>query len=384
MNELDINRPMHPKKAFDRSLIMLLENEKIKIVGYDPSKDKRKVKQAFKSEPLIFDSSERLTRPEIQNLLNVMEDDDEAYQRIRERFKCRIKNLHTFYSSRWSFLNEGTFAVPPDHFEYIFSDFGFYEEIIDMISDLSEKEKEAYIEYYFVDSENADEDLYYDVDYRISNIIDDVESKKKEKEEKETRNEIKSYSSMSYLDDDYLDDEYLGEEYYTDYDLEELIKNMSSILILLDRYKEQKPAKVWLYPMYQFQFYDIWRNLIHDSFIKIYKDLTIDTLIDSSYTLKVDRHGYWDKEWALKEGGYKDYSKTLKSPNKAFEHTIDIIFTYPDEEKKILMNILAKGLSDEPDSLQVFAEFYKKINAVNYPKRLNNVLGIVSVDQTFR
>jgi hypothetical protein len=54
------------------------------------------------------------------------------------------------------------------------------------------------------------------------------------------------------------------------------------------------------------------------------------------------------------------------------------LLTYPDEKKIILMGILAKALSDEPGSIQVFAEFFKNINAVNYPERLSNILGIVS------
>jgi hypothetical protein len=156
---------------------------------------------------------------------------------------------------------------------------------------------------------------------------------------------------------------------------------MSSILILLDKYKKENNVKVWLYPMYPFQFYNIWKDLLYDLSIERYQNLYIETILDPSYTLKVDKYGYWDKKLALKNGGYENYSEKLKTPNKAFEHTIDIISTYSDEERRILMGILAKGLSDEPESLQVFAELYKKINAVNYPKRLNNVLGIVSNDR---
>ncbi|WP_048190510.1 hypothetical protein [Methanobacterium sp. SMA-27] len=387
IKELGINVPIHLRKSYDRNLIMLLEKEKIKIIGYDPSKDKRKVKQAFNSDPLIFDSSERLTRPEIQKLLNVMESDDEAYQRIRERFKDRMKNLNTFYTNRWSFLNEWTFVVQPDDFEFIFSDFGFYDDINDMISNLSVKEKEAYIEYYYGDSDKADIDLYDEVYSKIHNIIDDVFGKISQREEEENEMELEkeegkleeSFDINSFLDGEFLGEEY-SKEYHNKYDLEKLIEEMSTILILLDKYKDTKNVKVWLYPIYPFQFYDVWNDFVHDHNLELYKDVYIETLLDSTYTLKVDSYGYWEIKWALKEGGYENYAENLKTPNKAFEHTIDIISTYSDKERKILMGILAKGLSDEPDSLQVFAEFYLKINAVNYPKRLNKVLGIVSDD----
>lgn len=378
--ELNTNTPKYPKKAFDRSLIKLLENEKIKIIGYDPSKDGRTVKQAFKSETLIFDSSERLTRPKIQNLLNKMEDNDEAYQRIRERFKDKMSYLNVFYSNRWSFLNKGTFSVAPTDFEYLFADFGFYDDIIDMISELSEKQKEAYIEDCYGDSEKADLELCDEVYSRIARIIDDVSCKIMEKEEREIEIEMKKEDPEFEDSFNMLNDEYLGEEYYTDYDLYELIENMASILILLNKYEEEKYVKVWLYPMYPFQFHNIWTDF-KEHLMKKDKNVTIDTLLDSTYALQVDKHGFWDKKEALKFGGYENYSEKLKTPNKAFEHVMDIIFTYSDEERKILIRILAKGLSDEPDSLRVFAEFYKKINAVNYPKRLNKVLGIVSTSQ---
>ena len=93
-NELGLHIPKHFQKTFDQSLINLLEGEKIKIVGYDKSCDNRKVKQAFKSDTIIFDSSKRLTRPDINDTLNKMNTDNDAYQKIRFLFKSRLKDYN--------------------------------------------------------------------------------------------------------------------------------------------------------------------------------------------------------------------------------------------------------------------------------------------------
>ena len=89
-NELGYDSPKHFQKSFDHALIKILEEEKIKIVGYDKSCDARKVKQAFKSDTIIFDSSKRLTRPDINDTLNKMNIDNDSYQKIN-LFKYKLK-----------------------------------------------------------------------------------------------------------------------------------------------------------------------------------------------------------------------------------------------------------------------------------------------------
>ena len=59
---------------------------------------------------------------------------------------------------------------------------------------------------------------------------------------------------------------------------------------------------------------------------------------------------------------------------------MDIISTYSQEENFILKGILAKGLSDEPGSKEIFWEFYKRIKKVRYNDRINRVLGVLEED----
>ena len=75
----------------------------------------------------------------------------------------------------------------------------------------------------------------------------------------------------------------------------------------------------------------------------------------------VDEEGKWRKNDVLyKFGFYEPYY--VDNFDLKFENSVDIISTYSDDERAILYEILAKGLSDEPGSLQVFWEFYKKIS----------------------
>ncbi|EKF86840.1 hypothetical protein [Methanobacterium formicicum] len=362
--------PKHFQKAYDRSLIKLLEKEKIMIVSYDPSMDSRRTKQAFKSDPLVFDSSKRLTRPDILELLKNLTKSNRAYQNIRSLFKNKLEDLKTFYFYRWSILENGTFSETPDQLEDMFSNFRFFEYIQDMITDLEEKDKEAYIRYYYVESVDEDVESYDTVWSEIQYIIDKVEE----------RDERKRYDMSYDYDDLQIEKEKRSfeEEDYFKYDLKEIIEHMASILILLDKYKNYPNLKIWFYPFSSFQFDDIW-NDVSNSYYKTYSSFDNKILTHSVYTLKIDKYGYWDDKEALKEGGYKNQLNSIKSPDKEFEHVIDIILTYPKEEKAILMGILAKGLSDESGSIQVFGEFYRKMQNVDYQKRLTTVLGLVEL-----
>lgn len=396
IEKLGSDSPKHFDKAYDGALIKLLEGEDIKIVGYDPSKDFRKTKQAFKSDPLVFDSSNRLTRPDIQNLLKEFTTSNKAYQQIRTLFKVKLEELKTFYSSRWAFLEKGTFCENPDGIEYQFSEFNFYYEIIDMIEDLTTEEKEGYLRYHFMEEKDEDVDFYDNVWYRIHNIIDDVGVKMIEREEiQEKKEEIKERQQEKkdmfpepgniddakefYTEDEYLDekDEYFVEDEYSIGDLEEIIEWLSSLLIYLDKYKKYEGLKVWFYPATNFDFNDIWVDL-RSNFFNIHPYLDVEMIQSHDYSFSIDKYGYWDKKKALEEARFENRPETIENLDAAFERVIDIISTYPEEEMNILMGILAKGLSDESGSIKVFAEFFKKMSSVYYPQRLNNVLGIVS------
>jgi hypothetical protein len=372
INKLNSKIPKNFQKAYDYALIKLLEDEKIKIVGYDPSLDHRKTKQAFKSDPIIFDSSSRLTRPDIQKLLEEMYSNNESYQRVRELFKGKLGDLELFYSKRWSILEYGTFSVTTDEIIDIASYFGFYEAVEDMISDLSEGHKKAFLEYWYGDSEKANDDFVSDIDNSIEEIINEIQS---QREDKEKERPVKNVDDFFYDDDEDSEDDTYEEDSYDMYDVEEMVKEMVRILILLNKYEKRKRCKVWIYPVYKFEFNDIWYNMDE---ISTHRLLTTMIFIEPTYHLEVDEYGFWNEERALNNGGFENPYKKIENHDSQFEQMVDIISTYPDEERIILISILAKSLSNEPGSIQVFAEFYKKMNSVSYPERLNNVLGIVS------
>ena len=97
----------------------------------------------------------------------------------------------------------------------------------------------------------------------------------------------------------------------------------------------------------------------------------------------VDEEGKWRKNDVLyKFGFYEPYY--VDNFDLKFENSVDIISTYSDDERAILYEILAKGLSDEPGSLQVFWEFYKKISKVQYKDRINNILGVFADSSEYR
>lgn len=404
IEKLGSDSPKHFDKAYDGALIKLLEGEDIKIVGYDPSMDFRKTKQAFKSGPLVFDSSNRLTRPDIQNLLKEFTTSNKAYQQIRSLFKVKLEELKTIYSSRWAFLEKGTFYENPDGIEYQFSEFNFYSDIIDMIGDLTTEEKEGYLRYHFMEEKDEDVDFYDNVWYRIHTIIDDVGVNKIEREESQLKKEEKLQEMKEkqqekedmfhepentddtgefYTEDEYFDDEneYFVEDEYSIGDLEEIIEWLSSLLIYLEKYKKYGELKVWFYPTTNFYFNDIWEDL-ESSFFKIHPYLDVKMIQSHNYSFIIDKYGFRDKKTALEKAGFENHPETIENFDAAFERVIDIISTYPEEEKNILMGILAKGLSDESGSLKIFGAFYKKMESVNYKSRLTNVLGIVESNRT--
>lgn len=358
-------------KAFLRDFNKLLDIQEIKIIGYDFDEE-RKPKQSFNFEPILIKHFKRKTRPDINDLLNKMDGNNESYQEIRRLFKKKLEDLEKFYSSRWSSLKGGTFAVTPNEIRDIASYFGFYQSIEDMISDLSEEQKKEFIEYWYGDNNRANEDLVYDVSSSIDYIIEEVQDRREEKDLSEHRN---MHDELYYGIEEDSEGKIWEEDSYDMYEVEEMIKDMARILIFIDRY-ERKWSKIWIYPVYTFQFNNIWFDMPK----KTYKLLDTMLFIEG-YNLEIDEYGFWNEDLALSHAGYKKPTTEIKNQNydKHFEHMIDIISTYPDEQKRILLGILAKGLSDEPGSIQIFGEFFKKISSIDYPERLNNILKGISV-----
>ena len=141
--ELDHNVPKDFKKTFTQALIKLLDDDKIKIIGYDSSFDKRKVKQAFILDPVIFDSSKRLTRPDINDLLIKMNTDNEAYQKIRFLFISKLKDFDDIEKSRWDYLKSWVFSISPEQIKNILSRNYDLKEINNKIKNISDEELRA-------------------------------------------------------------------------------------------------------------------------------------------------------------------------------------------------------------------------------------------------
>ncbi len=126
-----------------------------------------------------------------------------------------------------------------------------------------------------------------------------------------------------------------------------------------------------------------WSLLKASPCINFFKDKSI-AVDKATYPLlykpfMIDIEGVSTKENALKDFGFKQHHNIYNYDLK-FENCIDIISTYSEEEKMILIEILSKSLSDEPGSQKVFWEFYKKISEISYTNRINKVLGVLEKD----
>jgi len=95
--------------------------------------------------------------------------------------------------------------------------------------------------------------------------------------------------------------------------------------------------------------------------------------------IMIDLDGTWNKEMALSQFGFYE-PHYVKFYDYQFEKTVDIISTYSKEEKLIINEILAKGLSDELGSKRIFWDLYKKFKKVHYKDRINRVLGMFEED----
>ena len=337
-NELGFDIPMHFQKSFDHGLIKLLEEEKIKIIGYDKSCDDRKVKQAFKSDTIIFDSSKRFTRPDINDTLNKMNIDNDAYQKIRFLFKSRLNDYNEIEKKRWDHLNSYVFCLSPLEIKNILSRFYNIKEIYNKIENLSEKEEIALFS------------------WRQKELI---------KPNKEDANILNLF----------------------DNEIEEVL--CGSLLRIISSYNK-KEIKIWFYPSTteEFENNKFDHNLPDLNNLKSINpnpnDKRFSSENNTTYLLllkpfMIDLEGTWNKQMALSQFGFYEPNYVYDFDD-TFENTVDIISTYSKEEKLIINEILAKGLSDEPGSKQIFWDLTKKFKKVNYKDRINRVLGMFEDD----
>ncbi|BDZ67932.1 hypothetical protein [Methanobacterium ferruginis] len=379
------------KYSFIRHLNGFLNSGEIEITGYVVDENRKK-EQSFIPDHILLKWNERKTRPEIQNLLNKMADDNEAYKTIRDKFRDRVGDLYQFHKIRWNFLKKETVEVSLIEFKNYLSSFpsSIYAE--EFVQDMSSQLKKDYTNWYY-----GDPNVSYNIADEVGALVDELKTKI-EKEIIEANindfvNETIDENSGKISDeeiDKIIDENIEGitnESIDEDlaHELEELLFLIVRRWIVIDNYgpTTSKFTKVFLTNSYPENFNDsFWGEIKDYSDIEAsIKNATIlsKSRMDEILFMKLNIcHSWKDKTEFLCEEGFKYTEKGIKNPDFHFESMIDIISTYPDEEKKILMSILAKGLSDELGSINVFAEFFKKMNSINYPERLNNVLGIVS------
>ena len=170
-------------------------------------------------------------------------------------------------------------------------------------------------------------------------------------------------------------------------------KNIVHLLIesLLKRlsYHDEEKVKIWFYPLETDEFPNYFSNfpplpeLNNFESIGDLKDSIMD-VNKATYPLLskpflIDANGELTKERALNKFGFGT-PYPIRDYDLEFEKSMDIISTYSDDEKSILIEILSKGLSDEPGSQEIFWEFYKKIRNISYTNRINTVLGVLEKD----
>lgn len=339
MEELGDNYPEHVDKTFNEALIKLLENEDIKIVDYNPLEDNRKPKskQNFKSDPLVFDSTERLTRPKIQDQLMKMDTNDDAYQKIRFLFKTRLKDFNDIEKNKWNNLNSWVFSMSSKEIKDILAKYYDINKIYNQINKLNKEE------------------LLSLISWRKKNLEKPVDS------------DFEVYKIFNK-------------------NIEELL--VASLLSTLSAFEEYENFRVWFYPVTSEKFNKMkfyrYRLHVFKNFESVEPNTKYSPINDVTYPLllkplMVDTSGEWAKEEALQYSGFYKPS-CVDNFNLEFENSVDIISTYSKEENIILKGILAKGLSDEPGSKAIFWDFYKRIKNINYNDRINRVLGVLEED----
>lgn len=364
-NELNSkhNYPKEFMKGFNGALLKLLEASDIKLVGYSPSVDKRTTKQAFKSEPLIFDLSKRSTRPDIQEKLNNIYKDNEAYQYIREKFKKRASELRSFEKDRWDRLKRWAIYFTPKDIRAVLSKSININELENKINSLESDEKNQLNEWY-----SFEERLEYSNEtekskLKLNNYFYDKMSNSK------------LFKELQQLLKDNINDPDSTVEFFLEQPVG--VSHLYGLLNLLQQYEDQKNVKFWTFPIGPKDFENIWSmgsELIQDGTpTKDYFFQNSMSIIFNSYNIDVS--GSLDVDKVLDSAGFQNHYKE-DNFGEFFEYTIDILSTYPKSDKEILFGILAKCLSDEIGSLETFHDFYVKIQKVTYGSRLSTVLKI--------
>jgi hypothetical protein len=323
--------PRYPKKTFDEALIKLLENEDIKVVGYKPEDDVRDKKQAFKSAPVLFDSSKRLTRPEIQKSVLNMYENEEDYQKIKFLFQKRRKDLIKYYDKLWENLIDKTTSYP-------------IKTVLNLIQQLygSQKIQEGY-------------NGWFKNNFGFMEFSHDI-----------CWNSPKFKLSI------------LGITPVGDFEIEYVLAKKIEELVSSNNGDN---AWFWTYPCDADTFKDIWisasKVLKKNKVLEEPEDIIMD-IIYNPFKLNLGKK--WHKEEAVYMGGFTFFHLNQPLVFPFFEKVVDIISTYPNEERDILLKVLAKGLSDEPVSLIIFHEFYTSMQKLRYSDRLKTVLGLLNKD----
>jgi hypothetical protein len=339
------------KPSFIRHLNGFLNSGQIEVTGYvsDPTRQKE---QKFVHDYILLKWSERKTRPDIQILLEKMDSNNNSYLEIKSLFKNKLKELNKFYKDRWDLVMEWTLCYSPTEIKNKLSGYEYYDEINNLILNLNEKEIDTFFEsFYLVKSKVNATSPYPNVDELIE-LQEDVIKKKHKSDGFSSIDEMKKYK--------------------------ENFNNIVLLLTLANKW-ESHEENIFFIPIQLDEFNNVFFDI--NNKISSY-DLSygkkINPVIATWIVEKVP--SFIDRESILHCKGYSETFHNIPDSNIVFEGIVDIIYTYPNEEQKILFNILAKGLSDEPGSIEIFAEFFEKMNSINYPERLDNILGIVSKD----
>jgi hypothetical protein len=318
-------------RAFFRAFNKLLDSEIIEVVRYD-SDVKRSPIQEFNFEPIFVKYSERLTRPDIKDLLNKMNDDNTSYEKIRGRFMKKLEESDVFGQVMRDYLFSRVFSASPDEIWEMVSGNENLKDIYDIYDDLNDEEKKKLL--YF------GKDDYWVL--RNKDLFSKFEKK--------------------------------GKPLHTGFRC-----SVGALFSLIAKYNGEN-VKIWFYPLSPERFNSN-MELYPTETEKLIEIYSREDLQDDYFNLYffniVDKKGEWNKHDAIYKNEYKPFG-TFRSPDTAFEYAIDIIFSYPEDQKRAIMEILAKALSDEPGSLQLFMEFYRSIETVNYRDRLLKIFGVFS------
>lgn len=324
--------------AFFRDFNKLLDSKIIEIVRYDSDKGRNPI-QRFNFDPICIKYSKRVTRPDIKALLNKMNDDNKAYEKIRNYFKDKLEEFERFENVKMDYLKNRTFNLSIDEIWELVSRNETLKEIYNIFKDLTDEEKEKLLKYnndcYEFLSNNDD---YYNLTLKF---------------DKEGTLEICDRCAVG------------------------------SLFSLMSKYEDDKKVKIWFFPLSP----ELYNNIMYgypmktEDLFKLYSYKK--TLDDGNYSNlanfnMIDVNGSWGIIHAIVKNGYKLLFDPSTNLDNAFELTIDIISTYPEDQKIAIIEILGKALSDEPGSLQLFIEFYRNIEVVRYQDRLLKIFDVFS------